>query len=397
MLGAAESVADAALDTLESLVEKSLVRRTDDRYWMYETIREFALERLDTSGEVDEMRRRHAEHFLALAEEAEPHIRGEDDAWLDRLEPDHDNVRAALDHVETIGAHELQLRLCATWWPFWSLRGPLAEGRRRIEQALGHDDGSSSARAHALTGLADIVIDVGDTSYAQRLAEQALALHRSGGDVWGEAYTLLALGVAFALQHGWQDARASLEESMRLFEELGDHYHVLRTRQRLAWAHEGLGHMEQARDLHEQNVREARETGDRYAEARSLSVLATYTLEAGELEGVVEKLEAAHRLHREGTNMPDRYNGALMLCRFARALVLADEPAAAARLFGAWEAAFEEIGVDPGAEKWIAEMNEPPRAAIAAALSEEAGAAEAAEGRKLSVDAAVELALRLLR
>jgi hypothetical protein len=95
--------------------------------------------------------------------------------------------------------------------------------------------------------------------------------------------------------------------------------------------------------------------------------------------------------------MPDRYNGALMLCRFARALVLRDEPAAAARLLAGWEAAFEEIGVDPGAENWIGEMNEPTRAAIAAALPKEAAAAEAAEGRKLSVDEAVEVAVRLLR
>ena len=94
-------MADADLDTLQSLVEKSLVRHTDDRFWMYETIREFALERLEASGEADDVRRRHAEHFLALAEEAEPHLRQEDDAWLDRLEAELDNVRAALDHFES--------------------------------------------------------------------------------------------------------------------------------------------------------------------------------------------------------------------------------------------------------------------------------------------------------
>ena len=396
-LDAAERVADADLDILGSLVEKSLVRRTDDRYWLYETIREFALERLEASGEADEVRRRHAELFLALAEEAEPHIRMEDDAWLDRLELEHDNVRAAIDHFDATGAHDRQLQLCAAWWHFWSFRGPLAEGRRRIERALGHDGGSSSARARALTGLADIVIDIGETSEARRLAQEAVALHRSRGYTWGVAYSLLVLGITFALQKAWSDARPSLEESMRLFEELGDTYDLLRTRQRLAWVHEGLGELDRAKELHEQNVREARETGDRYAEARSLSVLATYTLEAGELEGVVERLETAHRLHREGSNMPDRYNGALMLCRFARALVLRDEPAAAARLLAGWEAAFEEIGLDPGAENWIGEMNEPTRAAIAAALPEEAAASEAVEGRRLSVDDAVELAVQLLR
>jgi predicted ATPase/class 3 adenylate cyclase len=396
-LESAGQVAGADLDTLQSLVEKSLVRHTDDRFWMYETIREFALERLEASGEADEIRRRHAGYFLALAEEAVPYIREEDDTWLDRLEPDHDNVRAALDLFERTGAHDLQLRLCAAWWHFWSFRGPLAEGRQRIERALGHDGPPSPARAHGLTGLADIVIDIGEASDAQRLAEEAVELHRSHGDTWGAAYSLLILGVAFALQHSWQDARVGLEEGLRLFEELGVPYDVLRTRQRLAWAYESLGDVDRARELHEQNVREAREVGDRYAEARSLSVLATYTLEAGELEGVVEQLEAAHRLHREGTNLPDRYNGALMLCRFARALVLVNERAAAARLLGAWEAAFEELGMDPGRESWIAEMNEPTRAAIETALGGEAATAEDTEGRKLSVDEAVQLAVRLLR
>ncbi|MGI8616585.1 MAG: ATP-binding protein [Actinomycetota bacterium] len=396
-LESAEAVVDADLDDLQSLVEKSLVRHTDGRYWMYETIREFALERLDASGEADEICRRHAEHFLAMAEEAEPHIRHEDDDWLDQLEPDHDNVRAALDLFGATGAHVLELRLCASWWHFWSFRGPLAEGQRRLEQALGHDGSVSSARAHALTGLADIVIDIGETSHAERLAEEAVGLHRSLGDTWGAAYSLMTLGIALALDHEWVAARPHLEESSRLFEELDDRYHVLRARQRLAWVYERLGELGRARELHEQSVREARAAGDRYAEARSLSVLATYTLEAGELEGVVEQLETAHRLHRQGTNMPDRYNGAVMLCRFARALVLADEPAAAARLFGAWEAAFEDIGIDPAAESWIAEMNEPTRATIAASLDEAAVEAARDEGRKLSVDDAVALALDLLR
>jgi predicted ATPase/class 3 adenylate cyclase len=395
-LEAAEVVADADLDTLQSLVEKSLVRRTDDRYWMYETIREFALERLRASGEADAIQRRHAEHFLELAEEAQPHLRQEEDAWLDRVEPEHDNIRAAVDRFAATGAFDLELRLCAAWWSFWSLRGPLAEGERRLEQALSHDDDASPARAHALTGLADIVIDVGEASEARRIAEEALALHRSHRDAWSIAYTLLIMGVAATIERRWTDGRRSFEEALRGFEALDQPYWVLRTRQRLAWATEGGGDLEGARELHERNVREARESGDRFAEARSLSVLASYALDAGRLEGVVKQLETAYRLHREGTNMPDRYNGALMLCRFARALVLVNEPAAAAKLLGAWEAAFEEIGIDTAVESWITEMNEPTRAAIDASLGKERSAAEAAEGRRLSVDDAVELAVGLL-
>ena len=100
-LEAAEQVTDADLDSLQSLVEKSLVRHTDDRFWMYETIRDFALERLESSGEADDVRRRHAEHFLVMAEEAEPHLRQEEDEWLERLEVELDNVRAAVEPLRS--------------------------------------------------------------------------------------------------------------------------------------------------------------------------------------------------------------------------------------------------------------------------------------------------------
>ena len=128
---------DADLDTLQSLVDKSLLRHTDERFWMLETIREYAAERLEESGEAEELRRRHAEHFLALAEEAEPNLRGRSPReWLDRLEREHDNLRAALDRLEASGESELALRLAGALWRFWYLRGHLAEGRRRLESAL---------------------------------------------------------------------------------------------------------------------------------------------------------------------------------------------------------------------------------------------------------------------
>jgi predicted ATPase/class 3 adenylate cyclase len=389
-----ERVADADLDTLQSLVEKSLVRRTDDRFWMYETIREFALERLEQSGEADVIRRRHAEHFLELAEEAEPHLRHESGEWLDRLEAEHDNVRAALDLFEAVGEHELALRLCAAFWWFWSLRGPLAEGLRRLEQALPHDGPPSRARAYAATGMADIVVDVGEPGDAQRHAQEALELHRSLGDTWGAAYTLLMLGVTLASQKAWSDARSHIDESLRLFQDLGDDHYTLRARQRLAWSHEGLGDLDRARELHEENVRQARATGDAFSEARSLSVLAQYSLDAGELEGVVPKLEEAHRIHREGPNIPDRYWDAILLCRFARALALKAERAPALRLLACWEASFEELGIDPNkTEGWLMEMNEETRRRLGTSFAEAAASEARDEGRKLTVDEAVALAL----
>src|SRR5439155_18362357 len=128
---AAEDVAAADLDTLQSLVDKSLLRHTDERFWMLETIRDYAAEQLEASVEADELRSRHAKHFLALAEEAEQSLLGASPGeWLDRLERDHDNLRAALDCLERSDEMELALRLSGAVWEFWCLRNHASEGWR---------------------------------------------------------------------------------------------------------------------------------------------------------------------------------------------------------------------------------------------------------------------------
>ena len=142
-LEAAESVCGDDLDVVDglaSLTDSGLIRveGTDEapRFAMLETIREYAAERLEESGEVEELRRRHAAYFLGLAEEAEPNLRGSPGDWLDRLEREHDNFRAALDRLEASGAGETALRLAAALWRFWYLKGHLAEGRQRLEGVL---------------------------------------------------------------------------------------------------------------------------------------------------------------------------------------------------------------------------------------------------------------------
>ena len=102
-LEAAEDVTKADLDMLQSLVEKNLLRHRGERFPMLETIREFARDRLEQSGEAEELDRRHAELFFALAEEAEPRMGAVDKEWLDRIEAEHDNLRAALEWLEARG------------------------------------------------------------------------------------------------------------------------------------------------------------------------------------------------------------------------------------------------------------------------------------------------------
>ena len=171
-LETADDVCEADLETLQSLVDKSLVRvREGDRFWMLETIREYASQRLEESPAADDLRLRHADHFLALAEEAAPSLvgTGSHTEWLDQLEREHDNLRAAMDWLAASGENEPALRLAAALWRFWDMKGHLMEGRRRLANALRADEHPTAARAKALSGAADMALTNGDVTTGRLL------------------------------------------------------------------------------------------------------------------------------------------------------------------------------------------------------------------------------------
>jgi tetratricopeptide (TPR) repeat protein len=395
-LEAAEEVADADLDTLGSLVEKSLVRHTDGRYWMYETIREFAIERLETSEEAQGIRRRFANYWLTLAGTAEPHLRAEDDEWLDRLGAEQDNVRAALDDFDARGEHELELQLCAAFWWVWSLRGSLREGRRRLEHVLAADPRPTSARANALIGAFDISGDQGDYAFSRAFGEEALAIHRELGNAWHVAYVLMGLGLLLNLEDRFAEAVPLLEESVQRFRDLGDEHWEMQTSRRLAWAYESLGDLPRARSIHEENLLRARASGDAFVEARSLDVLAQFHLDAGHVEPAIPMLMEAHRIKsgRQGTIY--RYQGTVLACRVAFALALVGEGAAAIRVLSCADASFEELEFGEGnLEAWIVGMNARTQELVRH-IDEATAAAATDEGRKLTIDEAVAQAFELL-
>ena len=128
------------IERLAALADKSLVQLpsgdAEPRQAMLETIREYARELLENTDAADEPARRHAEYFLTLAEQAEPHLRGTPGPWLDRLELEEDNLRAALDRLEARAESRPLQRLAGALWRFWYLRGRLGEGRRRLDRRL---------------------------------------------------------------------------------------------------------------------------------------------------------------------------------------------------------------------------------------------------------------------
>jgi predicted ATPase/class 3 adenylate cyclase len=389
-LASAESVAGADLDTLQSLVEKSLVRRTDDRFWMYETIREFALERLEASAGADEIRRRHAEHFLKLAEEAEPHVIREmlrrPGEWVERVEAEFDDFRASLDLYEAVGDGERALRMSGALAWVWEERGHVAEGRRRLAWALAADGRPTASRANALGRFATAAALMGDYAEAKEAAEEALALHREHADAWRVAGSVHTLGYIAAESGDWESARALFGESVGLLRDAGDEDYALWATRSFAWTYHDTGDLERAREIHEENLRRAREVGNRSLEAVTLGVLGSILIDSGRSEDAFAYLESAYGMHRE---LGEPVEVATDLLRFAQALQGVGRTEEAAEVLALSEALREELGartpwVERAAEKTLRDLKEQ---------LDPTGFQDAwDQGRRLTPDAAVAMA-----
>jgi non-specific serine/threonine protein kinase len=358
---------------------------------MLETIREFAAERLQAVGEGEAIRRRHSEYFVRLGEEAEPFLRHTAAEWVERVESDHDNIRAALDNLEASGDTALALRLAAAVWWIWSHQGLLVEGHTRLERLLQASEVSSAVRARALTGAANLALDLGDHDTVRIRAEEALALYRASGDRWGTAYCLFLLGLLSAFQQKWSAGKPRLEESARLFRELGDRLLLLQATRRLAWMYEELGDRERAETIHRENLREARAIGDETTEAQSVAVLGQYALDDGRVDEALPLLARAHRHHRAQSDLNNRYWDAVLICRLARAAVLKVRSADAAEILSCAESLFEELELH--VPSWVTAMNEATLAMIHAALDDASFADAWDRGKKLTADDALALSL----
>ena len=280
-----------ALDFLGQLRARSLVtveeRGAEMRFRLLETLREFGAAQIG-----DNERRRfaasHADYFMRLAEEAEPLLTGADQVqWLNRLGQEQDNLRAALDWDESAdGSAERGLRAAGALWRFWAIRGPLGEGRRRLERALeltgrGAGDGTV-ADARALSGLAVLARRLGDMAAAGELQRRSLAIWRIDGDGRGIASSLNNLGTLATLQGNYAEAEPLLQESVALWRELGKEGAVAQTLTNLAFLAREREDFEAAHEFCAESLRIARALGDRRGASLSLSILAEVAAEQGE-------------------------------------------------------------------------------------------------------------------
>jgi predicted ATPase/class 3 adenylate cyclase len=219
---AAEQVCGADLETLASLVEKSLLRQSHDRFRMLETIREYALEQF--GDERDEVLARHTEFFLDLVERA--HGDGPREwasVWLDRLDLEHDNLRAALVRVSDLGDRAAALRLAAALGEYWHDRGHFEEGASHLQTALTEAlVEPPSVRGEALTWATMIAIKRGDVDAAREFAESMKTLSEASADEGRYATALNMLGYLALDDEQFDDARALFGECKAIAERLGD-------------------------------------------------------------------------------------------------------------------------------------------------------------------------------
>jgi predicted ATPase len=377
-LEAAEEICDADLDTMQSLVDKSLVRvREGNRFWMLETIREYALERLADSGRADDLSHRHADFFLALAEKAEPLMQENSPEWLARAGHELPNLRSALDRFEMSGRSQELLRLAGAIGPLWGIRGSMNEGARWLEAALAADDRPTHARAKALTAAANLALGQGDDERVDELAGQALPLHRANGDDWYAVECLLLMAHAAADREDFERARDLAEEAAEATKSDPHSAQAIQATWQLGWAHGGLGERERGRELYQEALRRARSAGLTHLQSLVLSGLSRLLISDGRPAEALPLLRESFQLN---VDTGDRWRLAIDATRIARALAALGEARTAARLLASGRALFEEIG---GAPSWRVGEDDETLALLAEQLSEAELAAETELGWRL--------------
>jgi len=437
-LDAAAAVANAAggidadhFETVASLIDKSMLLKLEAsgelRFGMLETIQEYGADSLTAAGEEPAVRRAHAAHYLALAEEAEPHLRGpEQGAWLERLESEQGNLRAAMRWLLDDGQPEAALRLGGSLGRFWYVRGHLAEGRRWLEEALERGGADPAERARALRIAAMLANYVGDLDRAEALAGEGLALSREGRDERGIAGSLAALALATRSRGRYDESRRAYEESVAILRGLGERSQLAEVLARLSTAAIQEGDFAAARAAGQESLDLFRRLGDAEGVAYSLSALGFALLAQGseaESERLLEEaLEAAkavgNRRHtsralqglglaamRRGDHRAARgrleeaaaivsefgdrwFLGVYCLPALATAHHVDGRAEKAVLLLGAADALREAIGAP--VSPWLADGHDSTVAATRAALDAERFAAAWSRGRGMTPEEALE-------
>ena len=298
---------DKVLDLLAGLVDRSLVLVEEtaggaSRYRLLETVRQYGRGRLRASGEEERTKTRHRDWCLLLAEEAERHLQGpEASAWVDRLETEHDNLRAALESCKTVeGGAEYWLRLAGALWRFWDMRGYWTEGRAWLDGALAQTaDESTPSRVKVIIGAAYLASYQGDFDRAVTLVQESLELSERLGDTRGKVSCLNIMGFDACRLEKYDRAAALGKESFALSQEVGDWWGAVEARTVLAIVARAQGDFERASALLEEIVFQVRQLGDKFRLAEALNYLGLVKRELGDYARAKALLEESLALAQE--------------------------------------------------------------------------------------------------
>ena len=413
-----------------SLLEEQQLPGGEVRVAMLETIREYALEQLEASGEAEALRKRHAAYYLQLAEAAEPELQGAKQAeWFNRLEWEHDNLRAALAWFRERGLTERWLRLAAALFWFWYGHGYWTEGRQWLEGVvaaphrvparvralyglgafsalpenlgraracfeesveLARQLGDRRGLTQAVHALGILTIAAGDRAAARALLEQALAIARAAGEDGAIAATLSTLGQLTGQEGDVGAARAQLEESVRICRALGNRWTLAHALNGLGDLARSTGEDQQAARAYEESLHLFRELDIRDGQAGALHNLAYLAHHQGDEQRAAQLFRDALRLFGA---LGDRRGIAECLVGLAGVSGAVGQPAQAAHLIGAAEGLLDVAGACISPSNQI--DYERDLSAIRARLGTEAFAAARAVGQATALEQVRASALEL--
>ena len=296
------------LDGLTVMVDNSLLRQIETagepRFTMFETIREYALEKLQAGGELARYQTLHATHYLALAEAAAPQLQGRDQiAALNRFEAEHHNLVAALAGSLARRSLPTVLRLGSALWRFWLLRGHLSEGLKWLDEvrtlAAEYASPDPVPLARALYGVAALHNERGDTATASALFQESLALFKQAGAASGAAYAQNDLGASLLAQRRTEEATALCEASLAAFKQMGDDWGQASALTNLGLAALSRGDAARATQLCQESLGLFQKLGDRWGMALALNNLGLAALPQGDHDRASTLVESGLALIRE--------------------------------------------------------------------------------------------------
>jgi predicted ATPase/class 3 adenylate cyclase len=390
-LGSAVAVLDADLDRVESLFDKSLLRRSQDgRFFMLETIREYAREQLEESGESESLQRRHAECFVLLAQEALDAIDRSEGAR--QLEAERENLRQAMRWALDRGESETSLLLASAYGRLCAFRGPFGEGQRWLEAALqAGDEQAPAARARAMRAAAGLAERQGDLEQAQAFAESSLSLARSIGDDTLTGDALLLLGIIAVDAEDYDRAESLQREAQVVFSRSGNDAAVRETLGMLGFLMIARHDYAQAHSVIEEALRLSRQADDSRGVLLNVANLGHLSAREGRFQEALPLMGEALQRTRQQFDVQGVADTLEDIAAVAAALLHHEE---AAVMLGGADALRE--GMEGVMEPVGLALHEQTLASLGSNLEADRFAAAWEQGRGMSLDHAVAYALEFI-